>query len=234
LEKKMKHMTKITMMLVASIAAFGIVSDANASLGDLERTGYTAMGGSVMGNPLGYITTAAGGRNYVLLQPIDGGVHGPAMWGYAWMKFTNLPMTTVQSAHLVLNQVPGSGMGYTQPTAVNPIQFDIYAVTADVSDITINTAVMADFRNNHVNTAPAITASINSPGVFSVDITSIVNGWITGNNYGMVLSGAGKFSSFGNPDGAAPYLSTTAIPEPATMILLGIGAGLLGRMRRTR
>lgn len=223
----MKNVKGSLIMVVTAVAALGLFPNAEASLGDLERTGYTAMGGSVMGNPLGYITQETGDKDYVLLQPLDGGVNGPSLWGYAWMKFTNLSTTTVDAAHLVLNQLPGSGMGYSEPTAENPVTFYIHNVTADVADITIDTAVMSEFLNTHVLETPAITALITSPGVFTVDITDIYNSWVTGNNYGMVLSGAGKFASIGNANGAAPYL----VPEPATLAILGLG-GLLGLRKR--
>lgn len=227
----MKVITKISMFLVTAIVTFGLVSNAGAALGDLERTGYTAMGGSVMGNPLGYITQQPGDRDYVLLQPLDGVMHSPDMWGYAWMKFDVTATAPVDSAFLVLNQLPGDGMGNVEPTPENPVDFFIHSVSADVAGITIDTAVMEDFKNNNVVAIPEITASILSPGVFSVDITDIYNGWITGDNYGIVLSGAGKFSSIGHPDGDAPYLSTTVVPEPTTVALLGLG-GLLFRRKR--
>lgn len=79
----------------------------------------------------------------------------------------------------------------------------------------------------------------NSPeGWYSLDITFLVQDWVDGiyNNYGLCLDNTGTYVYIRSADYAGttydPYLEVTVIPEPATILLLGISTSVLVSRRR--
>ena len=216
--------------LVAMIV--GLVAPAVEAtiIGDCTNTGYTFMGG--------FGVYHQDQRDYFLTgnSPADAG-----WWAFGWLKFGNLPGSTVGEAWLSLECYKDMNGSLTPG---NPMDVTIYAVDADVTGIT--TANVVNFKENHIVGDAVAIATLTGTGFYSWDITSIVNDWITDENYGLVVIGwddephpdyythpyfAGLPAP--NPHGMAPALATEPIPEPATVALLGIGS-IVTLLRRKR
>ena len=220
----------ITCLVVMIVSLVAPAAEATI-IGDCTNTGYTFMGGWMV------YQTPPSNKDYFLTAnaPADS-----TNWAFSWLKFGDISGSAVDEAYLSLEcykDMDGS------LTPENPMDVTIYAVDADVTGIT--TANVVDFKENHiVGDAVAIT-TLTGTGFYSWDITSIVNGWIAGDNYGLVVIGwddipgpsythpyfAGLPAP--NPHGMAPTLATSPVPEPATIVLLGIG-GLVTLLRRKR
>ena len=200
-----------------------------APLGDVSHDGYIAMAGTIFNTTNDYFL--AGDHHAPDVIP-----PGMVVWGYAFLKFDNLPGAPVAEAHLNLKSQSQSGTTWDTPEDV-PITLHAYAVTDDVA--TITGANAEAFRDTHLAAIADSALVSGGDGYYSWDITAIVNGWITsGNNYGLVLAGdensqtVARFDSGDTVAGVVPGLDTVALPEPASVSVFLLGAVALIRRRR--
>lgn len=221
--KKMKHV-KSSLIVLAAVFTASMISSVQAGVvADCTSTGYSYMSGSV----------ASPDKDYML----TGEMAADSWWGFSWLSFET-PDSTVEIAYLNLQSIAQGGGMWAVPDS-SPVTMTVYAVTADVASITSSN--VSDFRDNHIGGAVASISVSGGDAIYSWDITDLVNGWITGDNYGLVLSvdgdGStvyGKFSGLGHSTGMAPVITDTAlaVPEPATMMLLGLGSLIRLRKRK--
>ncbi|MFP4053729.1 MAG: PEP-CTERM sorting domain-containing protein [Phycisphaerae bacterium] len=210
----------VAAMLVALVSVGTVSADVIA---DCTYDGYVAMGGTVFQNS----------NNYLLPGNPDSAPEGPMQtFGYAFCKFNtaDLPTEAVSQAYLQLDVIALQD-GMTWP-ATGTGNLGVFAVTADVAGIDADNA--GTFRDSIADTATD-SVSMTGEGLIYLDVTDIVNGWIDGDNDGLVLASPGglmpRLHSSETTDGLAPVI--TSVPEPATMGLLACGAlGLISRRKR--
>ncbi len=225
--------------LVVGICSLVLSSaSAGTSLGTCTNTGYTFMGGQY-----GVYQTPPSTKDYFLTS------NAPAdenMWGFGWLKFGDLPAAPVDDAWLSLECYKDMNGSLT---SANPMDVTIYAVNADVADITAaNVKDFKDYHIVHIVGSAVASTTLTGTGFYSWEITPIVNGWITGNNHGLVVVGwddepgegythpyfAG-LPGTGPPKGMAPTLATDPVPEPGSIVmllgLLGAGLAMIGLKR---
>lgn len=182
--------------------------------------------------------------NERLLINNDGAVGGSGGFEFiGFMKFDllDLPATPVTEAWFSLDKYCRGSFSCTD--ASNSMDVSVQRITADVesADVaTLNASLAAEIAR----------ISVAADGIYSWDITSLVNDWITGaeSNYGFAITG--RFDSLSDPDGdgdlnlynnyfvsSGPYtdaphsgfgprISPSVIPVPAAVWLMG--SGLLG------
>jgi len=195
--------------------------------------GYSAMGGMI------YYTDS----NQYLLAGNPASPPSGAMetWGYAWLKFGDLPTEAIGSATLILQSIAQTYGGMYQIPENAPVHLAVYAATSDVAALTNSSANQAAFRSSLIGAAPVDTVYVTGGnGFYELNVTSIVNGWIdSGNNYGLVIASLGnaipRFHSRETLTGTAPTIVTSAVPEPGTATLAAavlVGLGFLRVFRR--
>jgi len=238
--KKIDDRNVRAVALAAAMLAMAAVatcpSSARADQIDCTLDGYVAMGGMVWNT----------GNAYMLPGNPDSPPSGPmATFGYGFLKFdaADLPAEALDPAThqaTLTMEVMALQDGMSYPV-MGTGSVGAYAVTADVAGIT--DAATADSFRSSIADAAADSVSVTADTaesfseMISLDVTDIVNGWITsGNNYGLVLASPGglilRTHATESTTGAAPVITTSAIPEPGTMMLLLLAVGLLIGMRR--
>ncbi len=215
--------------LVVGICSLVLSSALAENLGTCTNTGYTFMGD--------WMVFHQDVKDYFLIGNAPATEPDPAdeMWAFGWLKFGDLPAEQVDEAWLSLECYKDMNGSLTP---ANPMDVTIYAVDSDVASITAGN--VADFKDNHIIGSAVASATLTEPGFYSWEITSIVNGWITGDNHGLAVVGwddvpgpsythpyfAGLPDP--NPHGMSPQLATNPVPEPGTIGLLASGLTLIG------
>lgn len=219
-------MKTIFMFAVAVTTLSGIMSTCEASIiSDCTSSRYCYMGGSI----------ASATKDYMLV-----GDRNADYWGYAWLTFET-PSETVSSAYLNLQSIAQSAGMWSVPES-NPVTITVYTINDDVTKIG-NSYSASSFKDM---IGEAIASEIVSGGddIYSWDITALVNEWVTGgSNYGLLLSISSltngltyaKFAGVGHSSGIDPVITdiAMAVPEPTTLVLLGLGTLFSCRKRRT-
>ena len=226
-------MKKLIITCLVTMLVGLVAPAAEATLiGDCTNTGYTFMGGWMV------YQTPPSSKDYFMTSnaPADGDY-----WGFGWVKFGDLPSELVDEAWLALDYYEDMTI---DPSQDNPVTVTVYAVDKDVA--TIDASNVADFKDKHIIGDAVDSVTFTALGIGCWEITSIVNDWISGNNYGLVVVGwddtphpdyYNNLRFAGLPDGGGhgmvPTLADTCVPEPATVALLGIGS-LVALLRRKR
>lgn len=227
----MKKQLAAICFAILSIALTTSVANAE-TICEASLTGYTFMGGgSAYTNPA---------KDYFMTGNPD---KDGTMWGFGWLKFEDLPTESVDAAYLNLEVY--QDMNGTL-TSANPMDVAIYAVSADVADIIGTDATgtgitTADFKDDYIADSAVASTTITGAGIYSWDITSLVNGWIAGDaNNGLVVTGWDSTSTVGfvhpyfaglsSSNGMSPTLSTSAVPEPSTIALIFSAIACCGGM----
>ncbi len=215
-----KFMGLAAALMVALVSAGTASADVIA---DCTYDGYVAMGGMVVNTTNSYLLPG---------NPDSPPSEEMQTFGYAFCKFDDpdLPTEEVTEAYLQLD-VMALQDGMTYP-AMGTGNVGVFAVTSDVESIAGGTA--GTFRDSIADIATD-SVSMTGEGLVYLDVTDIVNGWIGGDNDGLVLASPGglmpRLHSSETTAGLAPVI--TSVPEPATMGLLACGAlGLISRRKR--
>lgn len=232
---------RIVAGLAGVLVALAAVGTAPADvIGDCSLTGYTFMGGSGV-----YVSTPEGpnAKDYFRAQSLNWDYSGTNMWGYGWAKFENIATEPVESAYVVFDLLANGSMSDDPVTPEEPAELYLYdAGTIDVEDLEYGSDLLLELRDNLDEGGVVLDfLTMTSVGTYSIDITDLYNSWVTDgdSNHGVVFvapddGNGGKYASFDNADGVAPYVSTVPVPEPGTMGLLVCGAvGLFVRRRRS-
>jgi hypothetical protein len=235
---------RIASCLVAvSLGVFSLVQNVSAETVGCSLTGYTFMGGANA-----YTSTEAShSKTYFLSQPLNMDFNGANYYGYGWAKCDDVGAATVGSAVLHLNLL---GVGAMPPlTPASPEHLTILELynpgATDVASLGGSDEASWTLRDTLRDTldasSPFGAVTITANGDVAIDITNIHNSWVSGaavNNAIVFCSSddgnGGQFSSFGSTAGA-PYVATTAVPEPGAIILAGIaliGLGIARVLRR--
>lgn len=159
----------------------------------------------------------------------------------------NLTSSAVGSATINLYGVAALSP-FESPSAAHPVTTDLYQVLGPWSEsgVTWETAPMTV-------ATPASSAVQNSVnGWVSLDVTALVRGWLDApaSNYGVLLAqrdvvefivdgddrsvGALYASSASADASLRPFLQISAVPEPASVLMMGGGLGLILLMARRR
>lgn len=236
---------KIASFAVAAIiGCSAFAQTTSAATVDASLTGYTFMGGATA-----YASTPFGPssqKDYFLAQALNFQMGDANYWGYGWGKFDDIGTTTVDSALLYFDLLGIGSMSLTPATVENPAVLKIFSA-GDIDLIGLDGSDNAswdlreELRNNLLVDSPIDEITMTANGQWCVDITGLYNDWVTGDatNNGLVFvapdnTGGSSYAGFGSTSGSAPFIVTSTVPEPSTLLLLAFGAGLfaLTKMRR--
>ncbi len=206
----------------------GLPLSASADSFDGTLTGYTFMGGA----------SAYANRDYFLVGSLNYDYSGANYWGCAWLKFDNLGASPVPSARLDLNLLGVGSMSFVPATPENPAVVNVYSAgDIDVAGLAGSRDLRDELRDALDASAPLATVTMTADGAHSLDITSLYNSWVSGTaaNHGIVLAapdnGLGsKFAGVGAV--GAPSIHT--VPEPGTVVLVGVCLVAIGAARMMR
>lgn len=118
------------------------------------------------------------------------------------------------------------------------ITFDVFQVLQDWGEATLTYDTRPTLAGS---AASSMTISGSAPGLYREwDVTSLVQAWVNGaaDNFGMAVIRDPDsdpwpyFRSRENVNGGNPQLVVNAVPEPASMAALAVGAAALLRRRR--
>lgn len=245
--------------IALTIIYVAIIGTASADIiGDCILTGYSYMNGqgSETSTPDDHY------KNYFVATPLSlVPDHPDDMWGMSWVKFDVLSTETVNSAYLVVDLLGVGAMSFGNPAPASEdliAKLDVYSPgDIDVANVDAydNRDSLLALKQNLLTTDAAVSSiTMTSNGTYSIDITDLYNGWVADpyTNNGLVLASAvgwegeitqdnlfdvanrigSVYASFGRDGANAPYISTTPIPEPMSLLLMGIGASVLLKRRK--
>ena len=237
-----------------TVSVFAFAGTALADTYSASSTSYAFMGGQFNNSE----------SNYFISGPLEYDFTGTNMWGYSTIKFSDIGTEAVGRAYLNLELQGVGSMNYAPASGEFPAVVDVYSPgSTDVAGLDQAGAatLYADLAAAETGTTAFLTSvTMTSNGVWAIDITDIYNAWATGAiaNNGLILtcaspneneasgtigavgavftglSGVGKSGSGLAGGTTAPYIETSAVPVPGTLLLLGTGlVGLVGFRRRS-
>ncbi len=233
---------------------FGIPTAANVT--NLDSANLDSLP-SPIGALLGTAKT-----NVIDHQSLDPNINEPVLTGNSgntWIQF-DLPSAdanAVTSATLNLFALDGEGAtgAFANPTAAKSVTIDVHESSAAWDEQTLT------WETEPAAGALVTTTVQDSVGDWvSFDVTALVKAWLDGSkdNNGVVLSqrdvvasdnqalaglekvhaslfassGFGDPARFGDDPTLRPFLQINGVPEPASVSILAIGAGVLMLRRR--
>ncbi|MDJ0518091.1 MAG: DNRLRE domain-containing protein [Trichodesmium sp. MO_231.B1] len=161
---------------------------------------------------------------------------------FSFLKFDSDDFSSLAGknyqAILTLQQETSLASFLIPATDANPLNVSVYNLTAPFDDVNGN---IPDIDYGVDGTNAIVTTAVGDNGIYSWDISSLVNTWIESpeTNNGIALSGLfgnvdingrnsyGIFYTVGATEGLAPTLALTPVPEPTSILGL-LAFGFLG------
>jgi hypothetical protein len=176
--------------------------------------------------------------------------------GHDLLSFIQFDLSTLTADGVTAGEVTSAKLKLRSTT--NTLGSGDPPVAVNEKPLIVNVSALgADWAENTIlwSTAPAVvggvaaSAEVTSVGqLVEFDVTALVKDWLSGSlaNFGMQLSQLDEtFNAAGNraaatfvaASGAAadrPMLEVTAVPEPSSLVLLGVAGLLAMRFRKRR